>query len=139
MGGQGVGVEGARAGEGQALFVIGEGGLGKTSVLESTRELATGFAVGVGRGQAVEATLHFGIVSEALRGLGAGTPLDIPKGAAPAGLDARAPYFYATLRDLESRKKPAPLLLDYLHLPDPHSLALISFLSHRVPSGSVAT
>src|SRR5467141_3034942 len=135
-------LERARAGEGQALFVIGEAGLGKTSVLESTRDLAGDFAVGVGRGQAMEATLHFGIVSEALRGLGAGTPLDAPRGAAPAGLDARAAYFYATLRDLESRKKPALILLDDLHWGDADSLALVSFLSHRlsaVPVAIVAT
>src|SRR5260370_4411098 len=112
-------LERARAGEGQTLFVIGEAGLGKTSVLESTRELATGFAVGVGRGQAVEATLHFGIVSEALRGLGAGTPLDIPKGAAPAGLDPSAPYFYAPLRDPQFPKKPPPRLPHDLAWPDP--------------------
>src|SRR5258706_4474782 len=93
-------LERARAGEGQTLFVIGEAGLGKTSVLESTRELATGFAVGVGRGQAVEATLHFGIVREALRGSGAGTPLDIPRSAAPAALQPRAAYSYATVAEL---------------------------------------
>src|SRR5258708_7203123 len=83
-------LERARAGQGQALFVIGEAGLGKTSVLETAREQAAGFAVGVGRGQAIEATLHFGIVSEALRGVGAGTPLDVPRSAASAGLDAPA-------------------------------------------------
>ncbi len=131
-------LERARAGQGQALFVIGEAGLGKTSVLETARDQAAGFAVGVGRGQAMEATLHFGIVSEALRGVGAGTPLDIPRSAASAGLDARAAYFYATLRHLESIEQPALIMLDDLHWADPDSLALVSFLSHRLGSVPVA-
>jgi ATP/maltotriose-dependent transcriptional regulator MalT len=131
-------LERARAGQGQALFVIGEAGLGKTSVLETAREQAAGFAIGVGRGQAMEATLHFGIMSEALRGIGAGTPLDIPRSAASAGLDARAAYFYATLRHLESIEQPALIMLDDLHWADPDSLALVSFLSHRLSSVPVA-
>src|SRR5260370_233301 len=105
-------LERARSGQGQALFVIGEARLGKTSVLAQAQKEAPGFAVGVGRGQAMEATLHFGIVSEALRGVGAGTPLDVQKGAGSAGLDARAAYFYATLRHLEGRSEPALILLD---------------------------
>src|SRR4029077_11681219 len=125
-------LERARAGQGQALFVIGEGGLVITSGLETARDQAAGFVIGVGRGQAMEATLHFGIVSEALRGIGAGTPLDIPRSAASAGLDARAAYFYATLRHLESIEQPALILLDDLHWADPDSLALVSFLSHRL-------
>lgn len=131
-------LERARAGQGQALFVIGEAGLGKTSVVEQAREEAHGFAVGIGRGQAMEATLHFGIVSEALRGIGAGTPLDIQRGAVSAGLDARAAYFYSTLRHLEGRTDPALILLDDLHWADPDSLALVSFLSHRLASLPVA-
>src|SRR2546427_12191623 len=101
-------LERARAGEGQALFVIGEAGLRKTTVLESTRELAGDFAVGIGRGQAMEATLHFGIVSEALRGLGAGTPLDAPRSAAPAGRDRPAAAFHAHRRDPAAPRKPQP-------------------------------
>ena len=131
-------LERARSGQGQALFVIGEAGLGKTSVLERAREGASGFQVGVGRGQAMEATLHFGIVSEALRGIGAGTPLDVPRNAGAAGLDARAAYFYSTLRRLEARKQPALILLDDLHWADADSLSLVSFLSHRLESVPVA-
>src|SRR5260370_5739594 len=131
-------LERARAGQGQALFVIGEAGRGKTSVWKQAREQAGGLSVGVGRGQAMEATLHFGIVSEALRGVGAGTPLDVPRSAASAGLDARAAYFYATLRHLESIKQPTLILLDDLHWADPDSLALVSFLSHRLGPVPVA-
>src|SRR5260370_28805553 len=131
-------LERARAGQGEAVLVMGEAGVGKTSVLAQAQKEARGFAVGVGRGQAMEATLHFGIVSEALRGVGAGTPLDVQKGAGAAGLDARAAYFYATLRHLESIKQPALILLDDLHWADPDSLALVSFLSHRLGSVPVA-
>src|SRR5260370_37694776 len=131
-------LERARAGQGPARCVVAAAGRGKTGVLERAREQAAGFNVGVGRGQAMEAMLHVGIVSEAVRGVGAGPPLDVPRSAASAGLDARAAYFYATLRHLESIKQPALILLDDLHWADPDSLALVSFLSHRLGSVPVA-
>jgi len=131
-------LERARSREGRTLFVIGEAGLGKTSVLLRAREMAEGFATGVGRGQAMEATLPFGIISEALRSLGGPSPTDASGGSALAGLDARATYFYSTLRWLESRHEPALILLDDLHWADPDSLSLVSFLSHRLGSLPVA-
>src|SRR5260370_26817316 len=124
-------LERARSGQGQALVGTGEAGLGKTRVLAQAQKEARGFAVGVGGGQAMEATLHFGIVSEALRGVGAGTPLDVQKGAGSAGLDARAAYFYATLRHPEGRAGPAPLLLPRPHSAAPASLPPLSFLTPR--------
>jgi DNA-binding CsgD family transcriptional regulator len=131
-------LERARSGQGQTLFVIGEAGLGKTSVLLRARDLAKGFAIGLGRGQAMEATLPFGIVSEALQGLNAPTPLDASAGGAVGGLDARAAYFYSTLRRIESIREPALILLDDLHWADSDSLSLVSFLSHRLGALAVA-
>src|SRR5260370_33273586 len=42
------------------------------------------------------------------------------------------------MRQLESIRRPALILLDDLHWADPDSLALVSFLSHRLSSVPVA-
>jgi DNA-binding NarL/FixJ family response regulator len=121
----------ARRGEGNALFVVGEPGVGKTTVLQRARALAgPGLQVGVGRGDASEATLPFGILDQAVRALGGSAALD--QDSPPlSGLDARAATFYAILRFIESGG-PRILLLDDLHWADEDSLALVSFLCRRI-------
>jgi chromosomal replication initiation ATPase DnaA len=53
----------ATAGRPGSLFVAGEAGLGKTAALVAACGLAEkrGFAVGVGRGNAMESALPFGV------------------------------------------------------------------------------
>ncbi|MBO0894038.1 MAG: AAA family ATPase, partial [Acidimicrobiales bacterium] len=60
----------AVAGRGRALFVIGEAGLGKTTLLDHTVMLADNrLAVGIGRADVAEAALPFGLLSQALEPL----------------------------------------------------------------------
>src|SRR6185312_15648911 len=57
----------ASEGRGGALFVVGPAGLGKTTILEHAITMARPrFAVGVGRGDQVEAVLPFGLIGQAL-------------------------------------------------------------------------
>src|SRR6266545_1455136 len=53
----------ALEGRGGALFVVGEAGLGKTTVLEHAVAAAAGrFKVGIGRADVAEAALPFGLI-----------------------------------------------------------------------------
>jgi DNA-binding CsgD family transcriptional regulator len=132
-------LEHARTGEGGSLFIIGEAGLGKTTLLSRARVAAgTGFEIGSGRGQALESVLPFGLVSEAVRKLGGPDPMEAFADARVAGIDARATYFYATLRSLEQAGRPRLLLLDDLQWADADSLALLSFLCRRISELPVA-
>src|SRR5215471_7206875 len=65
-------VSGVAAGRAGALFVVGEAGLGKTAVLDRASRLAAaaGLAVGAGRGHPMETGLPFGLVAQALDGVG---------------------------------------------------------------------
>ena len=94
--------------------------------------------VGLGEGVAAEAALPFGLVSQALGGLGGFDGLRAVDGLASA--DARAALYYRTVRWLEQTAATAPLLvlLDDLHWADPDSLALVEFLSRRMAGWGVA-
>jgi DNA-binding CsgD family transcriptional regulator len=133
-------LDAARAGRGGVLFLVGEAGLGKTTMVDRARRLAeTAFAAGTGHGDATEASLPFGIFSQALDDLGSQGGIEPEKGPITFGADARASRFYSVLRFFQSTSaEPVLLLLDDLHWADPDSLGLISFLSRRIGTLPVA-
>jgi DNA-binding CsgD family transcriptional regulator len=132
-------LEQAAGGHGATLFLVGDAGLGKTTLLAEARDVArSSFTVGSGYGDAVEATLPFGIVSQALDDLGSRGLLGDSQGGV-SGPDARAAHFYSVLRLLEVRSsKPIALLFDDLHWADADSLALLSFLCRRIAALPIA-
>jgi AAA ATPase-like protein len=60
-------LDAAASGRGRTLFVLGEAGLGKTSILRHAIDIAgPGFHVGSGRGDVVESVLPFGLAAQAI-------------------------------------------------------------------------
>ena len=134
----------AREGRGGALFVIAPAGLGKTTVLEHAITLARPhFAVGVGRGDQVEAMLPFGLIGQALDqlldGKFSGGDIAPHAEAGDVGNVSAQARFYGILRDLrEAAVRPMLVALDDVHWSDPDSLTVIHLLCRRLPSLPVA-
>src|SRR6266576_4790347 len=128
----------AQKGGGRSLFIVGEAGLGKTTMIDRAQQgVAGSFRIGIGRGDAAESSLPFGIIDQALRGLGFRRPSDA-KAPRQTPLQARATRLYAAEQFLESLPSPGLILLDDLHWADEDSLALLSFLCRRIGSLPVA-
>ena len=132
----------ARAGRGRALFVIGEAGLGKTTILTAaTGQAGDQFRVGSGRGGFGRAAVPFGLVAEALGPLaGDGVVEDeLMKPSRGSGSPASV-RLYVTFMLIRQLAASAPLLLtfDDLHAADPDSLGLIHLLCHRIARLPVA-
>jgi predicted ATPase len=128
----------AREGRGRSLFIVGEAGLGKTTMVE--RASAAGreqFRISIGRADAAESSLPFGVIDQALRGLGFRSPAD-GKGSRRSPPQARAARLYGALHFLDELPSPVLLLLDDLHWADEDSLALLSFLCRRISNLPVA-
>jgi DNA-binding CsgD family transcriptional regulator len=135
-------LEGLRAGRGGALFLTGDAGLGKTTLLNLAAAWAEGRAgVARGCGQAMEVELPFGLAAQALEPL-TGVRLSPPASAAEPA-ESRVTVWLRARAWLEESASRAPLLLvlDDLHWSDPDSVDLVAFLSRRireVPIGIIA-
>lgn len=122
------------AGRSGALYVVGEAGLGKTSLIDRAcgQARSLGLTVGLGRGHPLETSLPFGLLTQALDGIGGpGLLGDDERGLSGDGGD-RAARFYTVLRWLQERAGSGIFLVfDDLHWADADSLALLSFISRR--------
>ena len=121
----------ARDGRGGALFVLGEAGLGKTTVLEAAgRKAGDDVLVVRARCDPMETSLAFGLMSQVVHGLGEGNDLWTP--ATEHG-DGRTATLYRSLQWLEERaRSPVLITLDDLQWADPDSLVLLGFLCRRL-------
>ncbi len=128
----------ARAGAGGAVFIVGEPGLGKTSLLDEARVQAGGdMHVGVARGNEMEANLPFGILTQALEGL-EGYRVDLPGAVLDPFAELSSPHF-RVFRWLQNRSGPPLVLaLDDLHWADVDSLSVLAFLVRRMGGLAVA-
>ena len=126
-------------GRGGVLFLVGEAGLGKTTMLEAAIEMGQRrFRVGAGRADVVEGRLPFGILAQAVSPLlddqVAGelfAPTDEDGGDTPAPR-----RFFVLLRSVRAAATIGPLLLgfDDLHWADADSLAFLHLLCRRIGS-----
>lgn len=127
----------ARCGRGRTLFVLGEAGLGKTTLLNHTVDLAAGhFAMGVGRADIAERALPFGLLTQALEPL-LGRDELTAHGESTAQLAPNR--LYAILQRLhEVAKRPMLIALDDAQWADPDSLILLRLICRRIGSMPVA-
>ena len=118
-------------GHGGSVFVVAAAGLGKTSVLQTAVTAASGrFDVRAGGGDAVEATLPYGLIGQVL---GDEEEPDAPASSAGSGDLPAAHRFYVALRRIRraAAARPVLLALDDLHWSDPDSLTLLHLLCRR--------
>jgi len=127
-------ISGVRAGRGDALFVVGAAGLGKTTILDEARRLACpDLRIGCARGDVMEASLPFGLFAALLDAVDGPRDLLDHLVTDSSSCDAQATRFSGVLRWLKATdNQPILFLLDDLHWADPNSLAVVSFLVRRI-------
>ena len=127
-------ISSARAGAGGTLFILGDGGLGKTALLdEVTRQAGADVRVARARCEPMETSLPFGLLSQIGHALGGADGELWAVAAGQDGADARATTFYRSLQWLEGAASgPVLVTVDDLHWADPDSLACLGFLCRRL-------
>jgi hypothetical protein len=130
-------LERARSGRGGVLVMVGEAGVGKTSVLDwACRDAGPDMDVAVARGEAIEGSLAFGVAQQALEALGRGKL--VAAGSGGGAVESSAPY-YRVLSWLRARAgRPLLLAVDDMHWADEDSLRLFAFLARRLEGLAVA-
>jgi hypothetical protein len=139
----------ARAGRSGVLALVGEAGIGKTSLLDYAAERAEGMRVLRARGVESEAEIPFAGLAELLRpALTALDAIPAPQASALAGALALAPpsaqdrfaIGAATLSLLSASADEQPLLLliDDAHLLDASSAEALLFAARRVLADAIA-
>jgi hypothetical protein len=118
----------ARSGRGRGLLLLGEAGIGKTTLAEALAVEAAGCTVGWGRCPETEA-LPYAPWRQALQVLDAAGPLAASVSAGRASMFADV----AQLLARATTATPALLILEDVHLADPASLALLKFLAAMLP------
>jgi DNA-binding CsgD family transcriptional regulator len=132
-------IDNAALGGGGALFVLGEAGLGKSTVLEHALDLAAGrMVVTVGRADVAEAALPFGLLGQALEPL-LGPDVLAPTGDNNQAHERAANRLHAVLhRFRETAVRPVLVALDDAHWADPDSLTLLRLMCRRLAGLPVA-
>lgn len=127
----------ARQGRSATVFVLGEAGLGKTSVLHLALAAAGDFQVVHAQGEAAEVALPFGFLAHSLDR--AGWPELVTRIPGLPPQERAAAAWYRLHRWVgEDPSRPILLLLDDLHWADPDSLSLVRFLVRHPPARGIA-
>ena len=128
------GIAVAREGRGGTLFILGDGGLGKTALLdEVSRHAGADVLLARARCEPMETALPFGLLSQIVHALGGADDEVWAPSAAHGGADERSATFYRSLRWLQhAASSPLLVTVDDLQWADPDSLACLGFLCRRL-------